>query len=123
MEDRSFPASANTGDPNGPLRPVRNEIAGALISMMARKPNKLQQRPDTLMQDRSPPTRRKPLATTAGPYIGSKLRRGGRANKCPGKDPEPDSRWPNWFVAYGQKTGSSKTPTTYRPLLWQPRLA
>src|SRR6516162_1670095 len=23
MEDRSFPAHANTGDPNGPLRPVR----------------------------------------------------------------------------------------------------
>src|SRR6266404_6604829 len=31
--------------------------------MMARSPTSSNQRPDTLMQDRSPPTRRKPLAT------------------------------------------------------------
>jgi hypothetical protein len=47
-----------------------NENACALISMMARsKCSNL--RPDTLMQDRSPPTRRNHLQRTAGPYIGS----------------------------------------------------
>ena len=40
-----------------------NEVARALISMMARSVTSSNQRPDTLMQDRSPPTRQKPLAT------------------------------------------------------------
>ena len=39
-----------------------NENACALISMMARSKSS-NQRPDTLMQDRLPPDRRKPLAT------------------------------------------------------------
>src|SRR5262245_55437738 len=43
--------------------------AGALISMMARSPNRSNQRPDTLMQDRKPPDRRNLLRRTAGPYI------------------------------------------------------
>ena len=62
MEVRSFPALANTGDPNGPLSLSANEIACALISMMARS-NAPNQRPNTLMQDRSPPTRQGFLAT------------------------------------------------------------
>jgi hypothetical protein len=40
-----------------------NEIARALISMMARSTTRSNQRPDTLMQDRLPPTRRSSLAT------------------------------------------------------------
>src|SRR5215204_2666890 len=48
-----------------------NEIAPALISMMARSNTRSNQRPDTLMQDRSPPARRNLLRRTAGPYIGS----------------------------------------------------
>ena len=40
-----------------------NELARALISMMARSTTCSNQRPDTLMQDRSPPARRNPLAT------------------------------------------------------------
>ena len=40
-----------------------NELARALISMMARSTTRSNQRPDTLMQDRSPPVRRNPLAT------------------------------------------------------------
>src|SRR6266849_4400219 len=40
-----------------------NEVARALISMVARSTTRSNQRPDTLMQDRSPPLRRKPLAT------------------------------------------------------------
>src|SRR4029450_6969190 len=40
--------------------------------MMARSPSSSNQRPDTLMQDRSPLTRRTLLQRTAGPYIGSK---------------------------------------------------
>ena len=44
-------------------RPVANEIARALISMMARSTRCSNQRPDTLMQDRSPPTQRSSLAT------------------------------------------------------------
>ena len=48
-----FPAHANTGDPNGPNRGLSaNEIARALISMMARGSKRSNQRPDTLMQDR-----------------------------------------------------------------------
>ena len=47
-----------------------NQIACALISMMARS-KCFNQRPDTLMQDRSPPARRNHLQRTAGPYIGS----------------------------------------------------
>jgi len=48
-----------------------NENACALISMMARSKCS-NQRPDTLMQDRSPPARRNHLQRAAGPYIGSK---------------------------------------------------
>ena len=40
-----------------------DEIARALISMMARSTKRSNQRPDTLMQDRLPPTRRNSLAT------------------------------------------------------------
>ena len=45
------------------------EIARALIPMMARSTTRSNQRPDTLMQDRSPPDRRSLLRRTAGPYI------------------------------------------------------
>src|SRR6476661_5775168 len=73
-----FPAHANTGDPNGPNRGLSaNENACALISMMAQSKCS-NQRPDTLMQDRSPPARRIHLQRTAGPYIGSKTEVGGR---------------------------------------------
>src|SRR3982074_341862 len=48
-----------------------NENARALISMMARSKCS-NQRPDTLMRDRSPPARRNHLQRAAGPYIGSK---------------------------------------------------
>src|SRR5258708_24941692 len=52
-----------------------NENARALISMMARSKCS-NQRPDTLMQDRSPPARRNHLQRTAGPYI--RVKTGGR---------------------------------------------
>jgi hypothetical protein len=39
--------------------------------MMARSTTCSNQRPDTLMQDRSPPARRNRLQRTVGPYIGS----------------------------------------------------
>src|SRR5262245_29391591 len=59
-----FPAHANTGDPNGPVRGLSaNEIARALISIMAGSMTTSNQRPDTLMQDRKPTSRSKPLAT------------------------------------------------------------
>src|SRR5215470_9312275 len=45
----------------------------ALISMMARS-ERSNQRPDTLMQDRSPPASRIFLRRTAGPYIRVTLR-------------------------------------------------
>src|SRR3954454_10247926 len=70
-----FPAHANTGDPNGPNRGLSaNENARALISMMARSQCS-NQRPDTLMQDRSPPAWRNHLQRTAGPYMWVKLGR------------------------------------------------
>jgi hypothetical protein len=40
-----------------------NKIARALIPMVARCPTRSNHRPDTLMQDRSPLSRRPPLAT------------------------------------------------------------
>jgi hypothetical protein len=46
-----------------------NEIARALISMVARSMTRSNQRPNTLMQDRSPPVRQRLLQRTAGPYI------------------------------------------------------
>jgi hypothetical protein len=56
-------------------RPVRglsgNEIARALISMMARSQMRSNQRPDTLMQDRIRQIDENLLRRTAGPYIGS----------------------------------------------------
>src|SRR5262245_35065949 len=59
-----FPAHANTGDPNGPVRGLSaNEIARALISIMAGSMTSSNQRPDTLMQDRKSKSRPKPLAT------------------------------------------------------------
>src|SRR5258708_21838557 len=45
-----------------------NQNARALISMMARSKCS-NQRPDTLMRDRSPPARRNHLQRAAGPYI------------------------------------------------------
>src|SRR6202048_5455991 len=48
--------------------------ARALISMMARSKCS-NQRPDTLMQDRSPPARRNHLQRAAGPYSWVNLRR------------------------------------------------
>jgi hypothetical protein len=45
-----------------------NENAGALISMMARSTMSSNQRPDTLMRDRLPLSRRRLLQRTAGPY-------------------------------------------------------
>src|ERR1700738_3486939 len=51
-----------------------NQNARALISMMARSKCS-NQRPDTLMQDRSLPARRNHLQRTAGPYIRVKLRK------------------------------------------------
>src|SRR5262249_47005675 len=55
-----FPARANTGDPNGPVGGLSaNEIARALISMMARSTKRSNQRPDTLMQDRISPNSNK----------------------------------------------------------------
>ena len=55
-------------------RRTGNEIARALISMMARSPRS-NQRPDTLMQDRSPLTRRNLLATHGRTIHWVKLRR------------------------------------------------
>jgi hypothetical protein len=51
-----------------------NEIAGALISMMARSTTPSDQRPGTLMQDRTP-DRRKSLATHGGTIHSGQLRR------------------------------------------------
>src|ERR1700746_2052838 len=83
-----FPAHANTGDPNGPNRGLSaNENARALISMMARSKCS-NQRPDTLMQDHSPPARRNHLQRTAGPYIrvnNGPDRAGTGLPKCPGE--------------------------------------
>jgi hypothetical protein len=50
-----------------------NEIAGALISMMARS-KRSKQRPDTLMQDRYHQLDEVLLRRTAGPYMWAKRR-------------------------------------------------
>ncbi len=56
-----------------------NEVARALISMMAGSLKRSNQRPDTLMQDRSLPTRRRLLRRAAGPYI--RVRSGHRESR------------------------------------------
>src|SRR5262249_41194001 len=69
-----FPARANTGDPNGPVGGLSaNEIARALISMMARSTTCSNQRPDTLMRDRICRIEENLLQRTAGPYIRVKM--------------------------------------------------
>ena len=61
-----------------------NEIAGALIPMMARA-RRSNQRPDTLMQDRYRQLDEILLLRTAGPYIGSFATGpfGSSAARCP----------------------------------------
>src|ERR1700738_4499204 len=67
-----LPGSCEHWCPKGSNRGLSaNQNARALISMMARSKCS-NQRPDTLMRDRSPPARRNHLQRTAGPYIGSK---------------------------------------------------
>src|SRR6185436_19089858 len=67
-----------------------NEIAGALIPMMARA-RRSNQRPDTLMQDRYRQLDEILLLRTAGPYIGSFATRPVKADAriCPLR-PESD---------------------------------
>ena len=59
-----------------------NEVARALISMMAGSLKRSNQRPDTLMQDRSLPTRRRLLRRAAGPYIRVRSRHGESGSGC-----------------------------------------
>src|SRR5258708_39662084 len=59
-----------------------NEIACALISMMARSTCS-NQRPDTLMQDPLTPARQNLLQRTAGPYIWVKNGSGRARRACP----------------------------------------
>src|SRR6202048_4710407 len=69
-----LPGSCEHWCPKGSNRGLSaNQNARALISMMARSKCS-NQRPDTLMQDRSLPARRNHLQRTAGPYmVGQKL--------------------------------------------------
>jgi hypothetical protein len=60
-----------------------NEIARALISMVARSMTRSNQRPNTLMQDRSPPVRQRLLQRTAGPYIWVNRYRIALSARCP----------------------------------------
>ena len=65
-----------------------NEIAGALIPMMARA-RRSNQRPDTLMQDRYRQLDEILLLRTAGPYIGSFATEPFSANAEPMSAPSP----------------------------------
>src|SRR6266404_7207861 len=100
MEDRSSRRLRTLVTQMAPRGLSANEIAGALISMMARSPTSSNQRPDTLMQDRSPPTRRKPLATHGRTIHSGQTAKRPAGEQTSGKHPEPDPRWPRWFVAY-----------------------
>src|SRR3954470_13452932 len=62
MEVRSSPALANTGDPNGPRGLSANEVAGALIPMMARS-TMLQSKAGYIDARPLPPDRQNSLAT------------------------------------------------------------
>ena len=76
MEKSVFPAHANTGGPKWPGRGLTaNQIACALISMMARSTTRSNRRPDTLMQDRICQIDENLLHRTAGPYIRVKFDR------------------------------------------------
>src|SRR5256885_3313663 len=83
-----FRAHANTGDPEWPDRGLSaNENARALIAMMARSKCS-NQRPDTLMQDRSPPARQNHLQRTAGPL--GQTEKSGRSIGRSALPPTPD---------------------------------
>jgi hypothetical protein len=70
MEDRSSRRMRTLVTRMARSRPVANETACALISMMAGSTTRSNQRPDTLMQDRtSVPIDETLLQRTAGPYI------------------------------------------------------
>src|SRR4029077_3483522 len=68
--------------------------------MMARSPTSSNQSPDTLMQDRSPPTRRKPLATHGRTIHSGQTATWPVGGPMSVKEPEPDPRSPNWLAAY-----------------------
>src|ERR1700693_1956181 len=74
MEDRSSRRMRTLVTPMALRGLSVNEVARALISMMVRSKCS-NQRPDTLMQDRSPPARRNHLQRTARPDNWVKLRR------------------------------------------------
>jgi hypothetical protein len=91
---------ANTGDPNGPLRPFRYEIARALIHMMARSTRGSNQRPDTLMQDRTSANSMKVLLQrTAGPYIRVKTGKARTEQMFSDLPPKADLSASSWHVA------------------------
>src|SRR6516165_8322618 len=70
MEDRSSRCMRTLVTQMAPSGLSGNEIARALIPMMARSTRGSNQRPDTLMQDRTPASSMKVLLQrTAGPYI------------------------------------------------------
>src|SRR5262249_12705227 len=69
MEDRS---SRRVRTLATPMAPSANQVARVLVPMMARSTKGSNQRPDTLMQDRTSADPIKVLLQrTAGPYIGS----------------------------------------------------
>ena len=65
-----------------PVRPSCRYDARALISMVARSMSS-NQRPDTLMQDRSPPARQKLLQRSVAPYIRANCYRLVESARCP----------------------------------------
>ena len=69
MEDRSSRRMRTLVTQMAPVRGLSaNQIAGALISMMARNKRSSNERPDTLMQDTTDSSTISLLRRTAGPY-------------------------------------------------------
>ena len=104
MEDRSSRRVRTLVTPTARRGLSANKIACALISMMARSTTRSNQRPDTLMQDRSLPDRRNSLATH-----GRTIHLGHQCSHAPGR-PVLHRRLILSQTSAGRRTTSSIAP-------------
>src|SRR6266702_7460068 len=83
-----------------------------MISMVARSTTRSNQRPDTLMQDRSPPPRRKPLATHGRTIHPGQTRSSGSLHFTAAQAPQAEFQATQYDVADRGEQKSHLEPVT-----------
>src|SRR5260370_24516366 len=83
--------------------------------MVARSTTRSNQRPDTLMQDRSPPPRRKPLATHGRTIQSGQTRSSGRFRHTSAQAPQAELQAAQCDVAVVQKRKSPEQRSVLIP--------